>query len=275
MNQREQTKRPHWDNSTDPRFYDYYAAASQTTETLRRFRSIRDCILRIVDQAGPLDVADIGCGAGTQSILWAELGHRVYGLDVSEPLLKLARERALRSGLPIQFQLASASELPWPPQSMDVCLVVELLEHVAEWEICLNEFTRVLRPEGVLLLTTSNKLCPIQQEFNLPLYSWYPGSLKRHFERLAVTTHPQLANYARYPAVNWFSFYSLRNVLSRNGFRCLDQFDTMDLPNKSEIKQFAVRCIRGVPLLRWLAHVATPSTVVIGIKKEEPHVVRT
>jgi 2-polyprenyl-3-methyl-5-hydroxy-6-metoxy-1,4-benzoquinol methylase len=103
---------------------------------------------------------------------------------------------------------------------MHVCLLPELLEHVVEWMACLKETARILRPGGVLFLSTTNKLCPSQQEFSLPLYSWYPRPLKRHFEKLAVTKRPELENFARYPAVNWFSFYSLRSELSRLGFDC-------------------------------------------------------
>jgi 2-polyprenyl-3-methyl-5-hydroxy-6-metoxy-1,4-benzoquinol methylase len=55
---------------------------------------------------------------------------------------------------------------------MDVCLLPELLEHVADWQSCLNEAARVLRPGGLLYLSTTNVLCPRQQEFNLPLYSF-------------------------------------------------------------------------------------------------------
>ena len=156
-------------------------------------------------------VLDVGCGAGALSLLWADAGHRVHGLDVNEPLLSLARERAEREGKSIEFKLGSATQLPWSDRSMDVCMVPELLEHVAEWQTCLREFVRILRPGGVLLLTTSNKLCPVQQEFNLPLYSWYPGPIKRYFERLAVTSRPDLANFAKYPAVHWFSYYGLRD----------------------------------------------------------------
>ncbi len=62
-----------------------------------------------------------------------------------------------------------------------------------------------MRPGGVLYLTTTSCLCPSQMEFRLPLYSWYPGFLKRRYERLAKTTRPELANFAIYPAVHWFS----------------------------------------------------------------------
>lgn len=223
------------DHSSHEIFYDYYANASLSQEACQRFGSIRDMILRILRTNGAariLDVADIGCGAGTQSLMWAELGHRVHALDVNEPLLELAKQRTAEIGCAIDFRLGSAAELPWDDGSMDVCLVPELLEHVTQWKACLNEFSRLLRPGGVLFLTTTNKLCPIQQEFNLPFYSWYPAPLKRYCEHLATTTQPNLVNFAKYPAVNWFSFYSLRTVLAGLGFRCMDRFDLIDLAKK-------------------------------------------
>jgi len=260
-----------WTHASDKRFTEYYAHASQSAVTLHRIRSIRDSTLRVASVHGlskaVLDVADIGCGAGTQSLLWAELGHKVHGLDVNQPLLDVARQRAGESRCSVDFQLGSATQLPWADQSMDVCLLIELLEHVSEWQTCLHESARVLRRGGILVLTTSNKLCPFQQEFNLPLYSWYPNFLKRYFERLAVTTRPQLANYAKYPAVNWFSFYGLRATLSPYGFMPLDRFDVVDLSNKGWVSQWMIRAIRSFCVLRWLAHVATEGTLLIGVKK--------
>jgi 2-polyprenyl-6-hydroxyphenyl methylase/3-demethylubiquinone-9 3-methyltransferase len=251
-------------------FYHYYAQASQTPRTRQRFQAIRECVLRVHAQnggrRGALDIADIGCGAGTQSLLWAELGHRVHGLDVNEPLLELARKRAAEAGHSIDVQVGSAVKLPWADASMDVCLLIELLEHVADWEPCLSECQRVLKPGGILFLTTSNRLCPIQQEFDLPLYSWYPRFLKRHFERLAVTTRPELVSHAEFPAVNWFTFYGLRDVLRAGNFRCLDRFDMMDLSAKGSGAKTIVSLIRSVAVLRWFAHVATEGTTIAGIK---------
>jgi 2-polyprenyl-3-methyl-5-hydroxy-6-metoxy-1,4-benzoquinol methylase len=261
-----------FDHSSHKPFFDYYAEASQSETAFKRFAAIRDTVLRVIRKSGreegPLDVADIGCGAGTQCIIWAKAGHRVHGLDVNEPLLTLGRERAEATGHCIDFRLGSATKLPWADGSMDVCLVLELLEHVAEWEACLDEFSRVLRPHGVLMLTTTNWLCPVQDEFQLPLYSWYPGPIKRHFERLAETTHPHLANFAKYPAVNWFSFYSLRRVLASKGFRSFDQFDVKDLSSARPLVKWAARLIRWNPVIRLLAHVATNGSIVIAIKAQ-------
>jgi 2-polyprenyl-6-hydroxyphenyl methylase/3-demethylubiquinone-9 3-methyltransferase len=260
-----------FDHSSREEFFDYYAKASQSRATLERFDAIRAAVMRLLGRggprSGPLDVADVGCGAGTQCAIWAEAGHRAHGLDVNEPLLNLARERAEAAGHSIDFRLGSATALPWADESMDVCLVLELLEHVSEWEGCVLEATRVLRPGGVLVLTTTNKLCPRQQEFILPLYSWYPATLKRRFERLAATTHPRLANFATYPAVNWFSFYSLRRALAPSGFVCYDRFDVMDLSRRGRVARAAVTAIQALPILRWLGHVATPGTTLLAVRE--------
>jgi 2-polyprenyl-6-hydroxyphenyl methylase/3-demethylubiquinone-9 3-methyltransferase len=109
-------------------------------------------------------------------------------------------------------------------------------------------------------------LCPKQQEFNLPLYSWYPGLLKRYCERLAVTTRPAIANYAKYPAVNWFSFYGLRDYLAPLGFNCLDRFDLIDAAGKSAFARVVIRLLREASLLRFLGHMATPSTYLVAVK---------
>lgn len=69
-----------------------------------------------------MDVVDIGCGAGTQCRIWAERGHNVFGIDVNEPLIELARRRAQEAGLAIRFETGSATQLPLKDESMDGCL---------------------------------------------------------------------------------------------------------------------------------------------------------
>jgi 2-polyprenyl-3-methyl-5-hydroxy-6-metoxy-1,4-benzoquinol methylase len=259
-----------WDHSTHAEFYNYYAKQSQTEEAEQRFRGVRDAILRVTGSTRGsrqrLDMIDVGCGAGAQCLMWAELGHAAHGLDVNEALLKLGRERAAKASFDIEFAVGSATELPWPDASADVCIALELLEHVAPWRRCLDEFVRVLRPGGVLFLTTTNVLCPLQSEFNLPVYSWYPSSLKRRYERLAVTGRPDIANYAKYPAVNWFTYYGLRNILEVQGLRCLDRFDIMDTNAKGGLAQFLVAATRALPPLRFAAQVCTPGTRILAVK---------
>ena len=267
----EAQKAPSWNHSSDPNFLDYYAQRSLAPETIQRFSLVRDKALRLLaarrgSTLPALEVADIGCGAGTQCRLWAQLGHRVHGLDVSAPLIDLAQRRANEESLDITFDVGSATALPYPDSSMDVVLLPELLEHVANWEGCLNEAVRILKPGGLLYLSTTNWLCPKQEEFNLAMYSWYPRFIKRKYERLAVTTRPGIANYCQYPAVNWFSFYSLANYLKKRGFYCMDRFDLIDCNNKDLPRKIVLTLIRSIPPLRLVGHILTSNSTVFAIK---------
>lgn len=262
------------DTSSHEQFVQYYAEESLSEATRQRFDTIRiktlDLLRKTSESTGPYDVLDIGCGAGTQCALWAAAGDRAHGLDINTPLIELARQRAQDAKLAIRFDVGSATELPYASGTMDVCLIPELLEHVPAWEPCLVEAVRVLRPGGVLFLSTTNVLCPIQHEYRLPLYSWYPKFAKKLLERRAVTNWPAIANYARYPAVHWFSYYSLADFLERQGMRCFDRFAMMDRDEGSLQRRIIVRLLQASSFLRAIGQVSSTGSIVFAIKPVAP-----
>jgi len=259
-----------FDTSSDPEFVDYYTKESLSETTRHRFETVRQKIIKLARAEGrlkpPLKMVDVGCGAGTQSMIWASAGEYVSGIDINAQLIEVARQRAAGSDLKIQFDVGSATALPYETGAYDVCLLPELLEHVQDWERCLNEAIRVLKPGGILFLSTTNYLCPRQQEFNLPFYSWYPKPLKRHFERLAVTSRPELANYARYPAVHWFSYYGLARFLRERGMVSRDRFDMIETDSLSGFRKTIVEILRRSSLVKFAGHLCTPSTAIFAIK---------
>jgi SAM-dependent methyltransferase len=258
---------PGWRNGVPTEAFRHFETERGGDAARQRYAAIAACLAGTIGLAQlRWEVADIGCGAGTQCRVWAERGHRVHGVDINKALIALARKRTREAGLDIVFQVASATSLPWPDQSMDVCLVPDLLQHVADWRACLAEAVRVLKPGGALYISTTNMLCPIQHEYDLPFYSWYPGFLKRHFEDLATSSRPDLAGYSHTPAVNWFTWYGLRQHLGGRGLRCLDRFDMACGSAAGAGRRRLLGLIRAVPLLRFGAHLATPYTVLLALK---------
>ena len=99
-------------------------------------------------------VIDVGTGTGAIPIRLAERRPdlRIFGVDLSAPMLARARRRAREAEAPVTFRRASARSLPYPARSFDLVLSNSLLHHLPDPVPALDEFARVLRPGGALLV---------------------------------------------------------------------------------------------------------------------------
>jgi 2-polyprenyl-3-methyl-5-hydroxy-6-metoxy-1,4-benzoquinol methylase len=115
------------------------------------FQLRRAFLLRAVTSGAR--VLDVGCGDGRFAAELAAHGASVVGIDVAEEPLRRARERSDRVDLRL---VAPAGGWALEDASFDVVWAGEVIEHVADTAGWLSEVRRVLRPQGRLLLSTSN-----------------------------------------------------------------------------------------------------------------------
>lgn len=101
-------------------------------------------------------ILEIGCGTGNLAILAKKMNPnaQVVGIDPDPKALKLARRKAERKGLNLQFDLGFAEELPYPDTSFDRVLSSFMLHHVQSDAkfLAIQEIYRVLTPGGSLHL---------------------------------------------------------------------------------------------------------------------------
>lgn len=93
-------------------------------------------------------VLDIACGTGNAALLAAERGADAIGVDGSERLLAVARERAAESGVSATFATGDLAALPVPDATIDVALSIFGVIFAADPARALGEIARVLRPDG-------------------------------------------------------------------------------------------------------------------------------
>jgi SAM-dependent methyltransferase len=96
-----------------------------------------------------LRIVDFGCGSGANTVLLADRGAHVWGIDISEDLIRLAQRRMDVSGRPAgaQFIVASAHDLPFPDGSIDLVFGIAILHHLEIPRVS-REIWRVVRPGG-------------------------------------------------------------------------------------------------------------------------------
>ncbi|MFI9153452.1 class I SAM-dependent methyltransferase [Streptomyces sp. NPDC053367] len=98
----------------------------------------------------PCDLLDLGCGTGSLSLLAAEQGHRVTGVDGSPAMV--ARARAKLAGHDAVFLPGDAAAPPVGEQRYDVVLVRHVLWALADPGRALRHWRGLLRPGGRLVL---------------------------------------------------------------------------------------------------------------------------
>lgn len=104
-----------------------------------------------------LDIADIGCGGGLVAEPMARLGATVAGFDAATESLGVARAHAAAVGLEIDYLNETAEDAAARGARFDVVLALEVVEHVANIPAFLGALSTLLRPGGMVILSTLNR----------------------------------------------------------------------------------------------------------------------
>lgn len=101
-------------------------------------------------------VLDVASGEGYGSVILARVATKVVGIDLSRECARYATQR-YQDCHNLSFAAGSCGELPLQDHSVDLVTSFETIEHHDRHQDMLNEIKRVLKPEGVLLLSSPNR----------------------------------------------------------------------------------------------------------------------
>ena len=104
-----------------------------------------------------LSVLDVGCGAGLLAEPLTRLGADVIGIDPSAAAIGAARRHANAVGLTIDYRAAASGDLIADGLTFDLVTALEVIEHTPDPEAFVHDLGRLLRPDGLLVLSTLNR----------------------------------------------------------------------------------------------------------------------
>ena len=116
---------------------------------------LRHQYLMALELAKGKDVLDIASGGGYGSAMLATGAASVIGVDISEHAVEHARAR--HPGKNLKFIKGDCANIPLPDSSVDLVVSFETIEHRNELEQMMKEIKRVLRKNGLLLISSSDK----------------------------------------------------------------------------------------------------------------------
>lgn len=118
------------------------------------FRRGRSEAVAVAEQVGGR-ILEVGVGTGISLPSYAP-SSRLFGVDISEAMLEKARDRVRRLGLANveAIDVMDAEDLDFPDSSFDVVVAQYVVTAVPNPERALDEFLRVVRPGGEIVITT-------------------------------------------------------------------------------------------------------------------------
>jgi len=115
----------------------------------------RDAWKRAFQEVFPekgLRILDVGCGTGELSLLFAEMGHKVTGIDISKKMLKTAETKAKACRADVVFGEGDAENPPFENSSFDIVFSRHLLWTLPDPKKAVENWGRVLRKNGEVVI---------------------------------------------------------------------------------------------------------------------------
>jgi SAM-dependent methyltransferase len=118
------------------------------------FRRHQVVYQRLAPRCAGREVLEAGCGEGYGADLIAGIARRVVAVDYDEAAVAHVRSRYAR----LQVMQANLAQLPLPDASVDVVVNFQVIEHLWDQAQFVSECARVLRPSGLLMVSTPNRI---------------------------------------------------------------------------------------------------------------------
>jgi len=116
----------------------------------RSWKAFSETLLRLLP---PLEIADLGAGEATISLLLAGRARRVVAVDNSQKMVEYGRDLARKNKVKnLDYRLGDMEELPLQNDELDLALMHQTLHHTLHPDVAIGEAFRVLRPGGRVMI---------------------------------------------------------------------------------------------------------------------------
>jgi len=161
-----------------------------------------------------LKVLDYGCGDAIMTRYFDDAGFQAHAIDISQTVIDHNREI-----LPeVQFELVTpGAPTPFPDNYFDVIFSSEVIEHLYDVDFVFNEFSRMLKPGGRLILTTPYH--GVLKNLVIALF-YFEQHYSLTWQHIRFYTKKSLGNMCRSHGLNPISWKSVGRVpfLARSFF---------------------------------------------------------
>jgi ubiquinone/menaquinone biosynthesis C-methylase UbiE len=184
--------------------------------------------LSLIENARGKKILEVGCGTGLYARRLLKKGAKVYGIDISEAMLEIARKEVKKA----EFKLASVEKIPYKSGSFDIVLAPLMLGYLPKWGKAFKEISRVLKPKGVFIFSVDNPIFSVRKKIRVKGKKYYVfGDYFREGKKYNIWYKRALiVKVPLYPR----TYETIINDILMNGFEITGYKDSKPLPQSKK-----------------------------------------
>lgn len=142
-----------WKQFAKENAQNYFSKGKLTKQIQLSFKSQWEIYESLIKKYGIINGRSLepGSGRGSISLYFANAGYKATLLDTSQDALNIAKEIFSANNLTADYICGDVLAMPFPPNTFDVIVSVGLLEHFKDYEKCVSEQIKVLKPGGLFI----------------------------------------------------------------------------------------------------------------------------
>lgn len=157
------------------------------------------------------NLLEYGCGTGSNSIQWIQLGAKVTGIDISTEAIKKAKEEIAGSEYHAEYFVMNAENTEFDNDSFDVVVGTGVIHHL-DLKNAYQELSRICRPTGHMVFCE-----PLGHNPFINIYRWLTPNMRTEDEHpLKQPDIKMLKKYFHNVQIEYFTLLTLLAVPFRN-----------------------------------------------------------
>jgi 2-polyprenyl-3-methyl-5-hydroxy-6-metoxy-1,4-benzoquinol methylase len=209
---------------------------------------------------------EVGTGNGWFQILCKKNGINSMGIDVVPHNIEFAENLAKKYNHNLDIILGSIESTDIGKSKYDIITALSVFEHVQYWKKGLLNVYNALKPNGLLLLISTNKFSLISGEYKFPFYGWLPKRIR--FKLRSWFQGKEALSYNL--DFNQFTYFHLSRFFKKVGFSKIfdiwDVIEEVDFLDSSFLKRYMIKFAKHSKLFSRLSLWFLPITFFICIK---------
>lgn len=213
-------------------------------------------VMSFVNAGEKEKILDIGCGSGFYTKALIQKGAVVTATDIAKGYLKQTK-KLVGKNKRLRLCVADVTNLPFKDNIFDKVLLTEVIEHLPDYKVALREIKRVLKTDGILVISTPSKFSPMNLAYELKRRIKH-YSFNEHLHEFTISEFRRTVNtYFQVERLEFANFFFPYPI------------DTFIIPLQSElfIKVLYIleNLMQSTPLIKYLGW-----TMIIKAKNNKP-----